>query len=395
VRPYYVNATDPTLLSIARELIEVFHNGQRRTRGEVEFDIEDLFGNDPGQLLHQGLTKLLEDRCEFEVASRFPPEDLRDRVFRAAAVHRAATCDQGVRRWFDRPRVVAEVAQELGTTPDDLDQDLFADLKSEQRLVRFKNTTPDRLLARYNVALAQAVLLRSTQVRAVIRGEPPRRYRQLLRMAKFHRLICEVEALKNGEHRLLLDGPLSLFTSTQRYGLQLAMFLPAILLCRDFAIEADLLWGPQRKPKRFRLTPADGLVSHLPDTGTYLPDEMKMFLDLFRAKVADWDIDEESEILSLGAGYWVPDFRLIHRETKKTVYLEVLGFWRRTGAQRHLERLRAHSTAPFLLAVSDSLRIDDGELDSLSGGIHRFRQMPLPEEIARLANDLVASIHAS
>src|SRR5262249_35622262 len=213
-----------------------------------------------------------------------------DRVFRAAAVHRAAANDQGVRRPFDRQRVVVELAQELGATTEDVDQGLFADLKSEQRLVRFKDATPDRLLERYNVALAQAVLLRSTQVRAFIRGEPPRRYRQLLRMGKFHRLICEVETLKNGEHRLLLDGPLSLFTSTQRYGLQLAMFLPAILLCRDFAIEADLLWGPQRKPKRFRLTPTDGLVSHLPDTGTYVPDEMKMFLDLFRAKVSDWDI---------------------------------------------------------------------------------------------------------
>src|SRR5262245_24988814 len=146
VRPHYVNATDPTLLSIARELIEVFRNGQGRTRGEVEADIDDLFGNDPSQLLHRGLAKLLEDRCGFEVASRIPPDELRDRVFRAAAVHRAAATDQGVRRPFDRQRVVAELAQELGATTEDVDQGLFADLKSEQRLVRFKDATPDRLL---------------------------------------------------------------------------------------------------------------------------------------------------------------------------------------------------------------------------------------------------------
>ena len=48
-------------------------------------------------------------------------------------------------------------------------------------------------LDRYNVALAQAVLLRSTRVRVAFRGEPPQRYRQLLRAVKFHRLICEVE----------------------------------------------------------------------------------------------------------------------------------------------------------------------------------------------------------
>ena len=38
---------------------------------------------------------------------------------------------------------------------------LFADLKSEQRLVQFKDLTAQRLLQRYNVALAQAVLLES------------------------------------------------------------------------------------------------------------------------------------------------------------------------------------------------------------------------------------------
>ena len=40
------------------------------------------------------------------------------------------------------------------------------DLKSEQKLIRFKDITAERLLQRYNVALAQAVLLRSIKVTA-------------------------------------------------------------------------------------------------------------------------------------------------------------------------------------------------------------------------------------
>ena len=79
---------------------------------------------------------------------------------------------------------------------------------------------------------------------------------------------------------------------------------------------------------------------------------------------------------------------LTRRATGKTVLLEVLGFWRRASAERHLERLRQFAPLPFLLAVSDQLHIDDAALEGLPAGIHRFRQMPLPDEVARLAEEL-------
>jgi predicted nuclease of restriction endonuclease-like RecB superfamily len=113
-----------------------------------------------------------------------------------------------------------------------------------------------------------------------------------------------------------------------------------------------------------------------------------MFVELFRKKVADWDLAEETEIFPLGDGFWVPDFRLTHRTTGRRVFLEVLGFWRRSSAEKHLARLRQHAPEPFLLAVSDQLHIDEAELEGLPAGIHRFRQMPLPDEIARLAGEL-------
>jgi hypothetical protein len=282
------------------------------------------------------------------------------------------------------------VAVELGLTPEAVEQGLFADLKSEQRLVRFKDLTAERLLQRYNVALAQAVLLRSTRVHVRVRGEPPQRYRQLFRQVKFHRLVCDVERAGPDGYHFHLDGPLSLFTATQKYGLQLALFLPVVLLCRDFQLTAELRWGPQRKPKTFTLSAEDGLVSHHPDTGMYLPAEVAMFADLFRKKVADWEIAEETGVLPLGDAFWVPDFRLVHRETGRVVFLEVLGFWRRTSVEKHLERLRRHAAEPFLLAVSDQLRVEDADLEGLPAGVHRFRQMPSPEEVARLAGQILS-----
>jgi predicted nuclease of restriction endonuclease-like RecB superfamily len=381
--PHYLDTDDAGWREVAERLLEMFRGQDGTTRGQLEEDQREAFGDDPGQLVHQGLAKLLEDRCEFETVSGHPPDELRPAVFRAAAEARAADAA------FDRIAVLRKVAAGFGVSPEVVEHGLFADLKSEQRLVRFADISAERLLQRYNVALAQAVLLRSTRVHVVIRQESPQRLRQLLRLVKFHRLVCEAEKISGGGVQLHLDGPLSLFSATNKYGLQLALFLPAVLLCKDFELKADLRWGPQKRPKVFSLTPRDGLVSHLPDLGGYVPPELGMFVELFRKRVATWDIVDETELLPLGSGFWVPDFRLVHRVSGFTVLLEVLGFWRKASAEKHLERLRAHIREPYLLAVSDQLHIEDAELEGLAAGIHRFRNMPLPEEVVRLAEALM------
>jgi predicted nuclease of restriction endonuclease-like RecB superfamily len=402
--PHYLDATDPGWLEAAERLLLLFRGQEGRTRGELEDDLADTFGNESMHLIHQGLAKLLLDRCEFDVASGVPPEELREQVFQAATEQRRAhhalpatpaPAEVGSIKhptWpADRAAVLQQVAVKLGATPEAVEQGLFADLKSEQRLVRFKDVSAEHLLQRYNVALAQAVLLRSSRVHVTIRGEPPQRYRQLLRLVKFHRLVCEMEKISDDTYRLHLDGPLSLFTSTQKYGLQLALFLPAVLLCKNFDLKADLLWGTAKKIRQFTLAPSDGLVSHHPDYGTYVPPELGMFVEMFRKRIDDWTIAEETSVYSLGESFWVPDFRLVQKATGREVLMEVLGFWRRSGAEKHLERLRQHVKTPFLLAVSDQLHIDEAELQGLPAGIHRFRQMPLADEVARLAGEVLAA----
>jgi uncharacterized protein len=384
----YLDAEDAAWQETAGRLLELFRADPGRTRGELEEELREAFGDTPAYLVHQGLAKLLEDRCEFEVASGHPPEQLREAVFRAAAARRQAR-PEAAARGFDRSAVLAEVSAGLGLSPEQVEQGLFADLKSEQRLVRFKDITAERLLQRYNVALAQAILLRSVGVTVHVRGEPPQRFRQLFRLVKFHRLVCEVEKSGPNAYTLRLDGPLSLFTATQKYGLQLALFLPAVLQCRDFDLQAELRWGPERRHKVFALSSRDGLVSPAPDSGMYVPPELAMFAELFRSKVDDWELREETGVYPLGGGFWVPDFRLVHKASGKAVLLEVLGFWRKAGVERHLERLRQHAREPFLLAVSDQLHVEDAELEGLPGGVYRFRQMPLADEVARRAAEVL------
>jgi predicted nuclease of restriction endonuclease-like RecB superfamily len=395
--PAYIDAGEVRWQLAAEQLLALYRGQEGRTRGELEVDVEEAFGGDAGAIVHRGLAKLLEDRCEFEVVSGQPPEKIREVVFRLAARERLAATTHhspltaeyaalGVTS--QREATLRLAAIELEMAPEAVEQGLFADLKSEQRLKQFEDTTAERLIERYNVALAQAVLMRSTRVEVIIHKEKPARYRQLLRKLKFHRLICDITRTGPDSCRLVIDGPLSLFTATQKYGLQLANFLPTILLCREFELEAELRWGAQRKPKSFHISSDDGLVSHAADTGTYVPPELAMFVELFRKRIEAWEISEETDVFPLGNGFWVPDYRLTHRESGKTVLLEVLGFWRRASAEQHLKRLRQSAPMPFLLAVSDQLHIEDAALENLPAGIHRFRQMPLPDEVARLAREI-------
>ena len=386
--PAYLDVHDPQWQDVAEQLISLFGGMIGQSREQLEAEADELFGDLPQPQIYQGLAKLLEDRCDFETPPGHPPEELREAVFQAATAHRTRTREEPGAT-FQREAVLDDVAGRLDLDRTTIEAGLFADLKSAQRLVRFRETTPQRLLERYNVALAQGVLLRSSRVEVTVRGESPARFRQLFRQIKFHRLICEAEPLAKGAALLRLDGPLSLFSATQKYGLQLAMFLPTLLLCRNFELKADVLWGAERRAKKIVLTAADGLVSHQAEIGMFVPPEIPMFVELFRQKITEWDISDETDVIRLGDRFWVPDFQLTHRLTGRTVLLDLFGFWRRSGIERHLALLREHADRPFLVALSSQLKVDEAELDALPENVIQFRNMPLPEEVARQAGMLL------
>ena len=387
VVPYFIDPGDESWRLAAENMLDLFRAQIGRTRGELEQDLSDMIGDDPSTLVHQGLAKLLEDRCEFEVAAGLPPEQVRTAVFQTAALVRQSD-EPADAIGFDRAAVLARVAQRLSIPAEEVERGLFADLKSEAHLVTFEDIDALHLLDRYNLALAQSILLRAVRVSVTIRNEPPQRYRQLLRAVKFHRLLCDLDRLGPDSWTLHLDGPLSLFSATQKYGLQLALFLPTVLLCKDFELKAELRWGTQRKPKQFVLVPKDRLVSRAPDHGMYTPPELQVFVESFRKRIAAWTLTEEAEVFPLGNGFWVPDFRLEHKATGKVVLLEVLGFWRKSSAVKHLHYLQRYATEPFVLAVSDQLHIEE-TLEEMPAGIHRFRHVPLADEVARLAAEAV------
>lgn len=387
VRPSYLDPTDPASLDLAEQLIALYAAHVGRTRGELEDAIAELVGEGTDYLLHRGLAKLLSDRSTFEVEAPGDPVELRRRVFeRAAACHPVASEPGDKVHTVTRADVIAAVAAEAGIAPEALDRALYADLERAHVLRAFEAIAPKALLHRYNLALAQAVLLRASSLEVTIAPGDPQRYRQLFRYIKFYRLMHAVRGDRDSGYTITLDGPASMFQLSSKYGVQMAEFLPALLLCEDWTLRAELLWGKDRRPAFFELTHGSGLVSHYPDKGVYVTDEERWFVERFTAAKTRWELHKRPEIIDLGGrGVLIPDFVLKHRDDGREALLEIVGFWRKGYLESRLALLREYGPRNLVLAVSRRLRVSEEEVSEVQGEVFFFKDVILTRDVIERA----------
>lgn len=367
------------LAPILRDYLAILSAMVGRTRDEIDAALEAIHVPARDRVTAQGLRKVLEDRAEFEVAEGSDPEALRQEVFAAAAeAHR----ELDVRSEFDREAVLAAVAARLGITPEAIEGGLYADLHGSELLKRFVPLAPEEAVLRYNLGLAQAILLRATRVLIHIEGEEPARYRQIFRAARFHGLLHVVRGNPEAGYTLSLDGPYSLFDAVQRYGLKLALFLPSVLSCRAFHLKADVLWGRERTPAVFELSAEDELVSPSPEHIPASPD-LELFCEAFQRLSSAWSVAKNERIFALpGEVVCVPDLVFSNRETGEEVFLEAFGFWSRAAVWQRVELIRKGFPARILLLVSKQLRVSEevlGEEDA--GEIYVYKRTISPREV--------------
>jgi len=394
VQPYYVDPTDRVARRMAEELIAVFGMFNGRPRSELDEALQAAVGAGRSARFGRGLVKLLEDRCTFEVVSPMDPVEIRRRLFVAAADHFPVT-PTGRFRTTPRTEILRQVAEQLEITPDQVDQAMFADLPSARVLRCDALPSAGWLLDRYNVALAQAVLLRATDVQIRLQGGSPGSIRRFFQYIKFFRLMFRVRSQPNGGYLVEIDGPLSLFRLSTKYGLQLAEMLPALLLCDNWSLEASLLWGRRREKRRFVLDSSEGLKSHYSRRGTYELREITWLRDRLAKLETPWCIEPTPAILDLGGqDLCIPDAVLRHPDGR-TAYLEVAGFWRRQRLEKRLALLRAHGPPNLILAVSKNLRASAEERISGEVACTFFRDMINAREVVKLAEAIATAPVAS
>jgi predicted nuclease of restriction endonuclease-like RecB superfamily len=331
--------------------------------------------------LAAGVLKLVKDGCRFEETDSEAAVTLRRTLFREAAALRA-TATGG----FDRAAVMSAVATAGAVTPAEIETRLFGDRPGAQRLLAVEVPAPAALAARFPLAEAQAVLLRAKQLRARVRAGDALRYRRLFRTLKFLRLLPVVRADGTGGYLIELDGPLSLFHSGTRYGLQLGLSLSAIAECDRWSIEAEVLWGTARHPLLFKLA-GDASTAGPPASrdadGPALPDELQSFVSAFERLPSGWRIEREPAVLDLpGVGLCVPDLAFVRDRDGVRVFFELLGFWSREAVWRRVELARAGLPHRILFAASKTLRVGEAVLDDAPGAaLYVFSRVLSAKEI--------------
>ena len=343
----------------------------REEIGSLRDDVEEALRQTATALAEGGdrrlaaaVGKLVRDGLRFEETAGETATELRRELFtQAAAARRGAGLAP-----FDRAAFLDGFARARATTPLALEAALYADRPGAQRLLAVEVPAPALLAAGFELCEAQAVLLRATKIVAEVEAGDAALYRRLFRTLKFLRLLPVITRLeKRGGYQVEMDGPLSLFQSGGRYGLSLALALPAIAACDRWRLDADVRWGAERRPLRFRLageTSAAVATPGDPPPGDALPDELATFVGAFERATTDWKIDRAPAILDLpGAGLCVPDLCFVRTSDGARVHFELLGFWSREAVFRRIDLVRAGLPHKILFAASKSLRVGESLLD--------------------------------
>ncbi|HEY2405297.1 MAG TPA: DUF790 family protein [Polyangiaceae bacterium] len=365
---------------LAAEVLGVFAEHAGRVRSELDEALQAVDCEAKERKLLLGLCKLAADDSEFSGADAKEAPGLRRDVFSKAAELR---CGLGAGEPFLREPVLAEVAQQHGLTIAELEARLYADLRGAERLLTPCPHDATSLVARYEQAQVQAILLCSTRVVVDVRCARADAYRVLFQKLKFRRLLFRLERRDNG-YRIEIDGPFSLFESVTKYGMELALLLPALSACESVKLAAELRWGKRRDKLEFEAE-LGGERGEPPR----LRDDVAAVFAAFESD-PDWQVTQASEILELpGIGLSVPDLVFIRKNGGQRILCELLGFWSRDALWRRIELVEKGLAERVLLVASSRLRVSEEVLDDdASAALYVYKGRINPKALARKLNEL-------
>ena len=348
--PFLINPDNPGYLRDAAALIEIFEAFTGETRGTLERELEEFIGTGTDYKILRGLIKLLNDRCEFETSAPAEPVEIRQKVFLEA--RKSHPVFPGSEQ---KAEVLETVAREFLCDTNAITANLYADLPAQQNLISFDPIEPQDLLDRYNLAQAQALLYRCIEMKIRVAPSDLTNYRAIFGWVKHFGLIHSIIGNAANGYEITLTGAASLFHRSQKYGIQMAVFLPALLLCKNWKLRAEIV---QKKGKNlfFELASEQTeIVSNRFDETPYQNPDIQKLQKNWEKLASDWQLKENREVVDLGKIAFVPDLVLIS-PAREQIFLDVLGFWTPKALEKKLAEFASAGFRKFIIAASQELR---------------------------------------
>lgn len=313
-------------MQYADEMIRIYSAGIGQTRRSLHQEVRHIFQteeNCPTRRI-DAFCKLLDEWSVYDQDRKRQSAKMRIATFRAAAPFHPLV--QTADRWFEHRQDTAKesIAQLQGMTWPDLESRLFSDLVEFQKLQSF--TPPDdpaQLLSRYNVAQVQVALFDAKKVNLDLRED----FKLVLRYAKLAGLMHRIAVGRDNSYRIELDGPASILQQTRRYGVMMAKFLPGLLSCKGWKLQATLKVQRHHSEMMLELDSESGLSSSVRPGVEFDSEIERHFANAWGTENRQqWKMIREGGILHKGQKAFVPDFSFEHA-SGKVAMLEIIGFW--------------------------------------------------------------------
>ena len=320
--------------------------------------------------LVRGLFALLERRSIFRrltSSTTVDPVIIRQKLFEESSKQGLALSNA------KRQDIIRLIANQMHLSSGEVETMMWSDIDDNLVLTQFDSINPKDLILWYNLSLAQTLLFKCTRLEFYVKGGLY--WKQVLRNVKRYGLMYNLECSSdcegddndhdydNNSVKCILEGPLSLFKMTDRYGTSMAKLLPSIIATPTWRISGSILrkTNDGQKIYQFELSSENTkeFLRSIYDTinqnddydavngkQDYIYDSSieaifaKRFHQHFNKKSKfEWKISREPDPLIADGKAMIPDF-LFERFGRK-VYLEIVGFWTKEYLERKTAKLKA------------------------------------------------------
>ena len=413
-------------LSIAQKLITEFEfsNNKKETKGDLQKRLF-LYENSYNDFkLIRGLIALLERRCVFKVnqffssgyKSNFFSTQLQSSFSLRKMLFEVSSRDGLSVDHAKRDKIFQHVASKLGIDTNYLEKLMWLDQEDCLILESFSSIKPKHLLGIYNLSILQTLLFNSVNFEFTVKGGT--NWKQVLRTIKRFGLMYNLQKTqKNSDSKFRkekqsnqteqnvidddylnsyfkdsiicsVDGPLSIFKLTNKYGTLIAKVIPKIISATTWNIKASIIKNSLsgRKLYDFDLSSDsdvylfnsinDRFYNDYPsqDSNSVNLDfdssvEAK-FATQFEKFRTGWKLVREPDPLILPGGRaFIADF-LFERYDKK-IYFEIIGFWTPQYLERKFKKIYeitklSDNKNDLLIAINENNFVSEhGEIRNL------------------------------
>ncbi len=356
--------------------------------------------------LVRGLSTLLERRCQFSTSigqrddnceNLASPVDIRRLLWEESSRRGHALTESR------REEIISAIASKTKVSPTSIIQSIWSDLDENTILELFDSVGSEELLGWYDLSLLQTLLFTCTRLEFSVRGGA--NWKNIIRKVKRLGLMYNLKEQgtagesydaengyvgKSREHLIhstmknnsdndsklvcSIDGPVSLFKLTDRYGTSIAKLVPFIISSSYWYLRAFIVRKTVsgKKIYEFRASSTEFQQLKLREpspnhrnnsvntrlTSSYFDSSLEeKFASRFEHLANRWKIKREPDPLIVGNGIaFIPDF--LFEKYGRKVYLEIVGFWTKEYLEKKFQKVNDilhNSNVDLFVAVDEEL----------------------------------------